>query len=255
MLISISERVIIDNVKRDKDAEATLRSLSSTSQRLREFTLSLVWRCVEINTVKKLGALRDLIGTSQKLAHAIKYFSFEWNMGGDSRSAPALAAGPRSLLELAFCDRMPFWEDLRAKHGKEITFEKEYQGFSSGSFLHRGKAYVAPGRFQGRVTGDAHSYDYNHTGGSGPDGKGEDARIRNPCQLESCLVDVLTRLTSLEEFMWDTPVMPLPRGAVPVLAARKTLARLDITLHLDGGFIHDCEYDPSVCSDCQVGAH
>lgn len=207
-----------------------LVSLSCTSRRLREFVLPLLWGDLEVHTIKCLGSLRQMLRGSPSLPKHVKYFHFEWDADGDFCSSKLACADQGStLLELAFTDRLQMWESMRVWHDAQTSFGTTFQDRSEGYFILQGKKYTAPGAFKGQSNDDGQDLYYNHSGGKGPDGQGEDKRIKNSEQLVDCLVEVITQLTSLRNFIWLTP-LPMPAQVVSALAGLGTLVDLDLWL-------------------------
>lgn len=64
---------------------------------------------------------------------------------------------------------------------------------------------------------------------AGPDGAGEDPRVKNPQDLENCLTAVVSHLSSLDVFRWSCTVMCMPLGVLEALKKAPGLT----TLHLD----------------------
>lgn len=60
-----------------------LRALSQTSQRLRHFTLPLLWSAVEIRSIESLGKLREALKLMPHVASSIRHFSFCWDLPSD----------------------------------------------------------------------------------------------------------------------------------------------------------------------------
>lgn len=95
-----------------------------------------------------------------------------------------------SLLDLAFRDRLSMWNGLRLQHGVQV----ERTFCAAWSFLHEGKIYPAPGRYNPRLL-RSESFDLNECeAGNGPDGKGPDALIQNAEVFNSSVTEVVSQL-------------------------------------------------------------
>lgn len=215
-----------------------LASLAGASRRLREFALPLLWTCFDLQSVKDLGSLCELFKACPYLTRYVKHFDFEWTVDQDFpfSGSEAYIKKRSTLLEAAFSDRVQVWEDRRARSDGVVTFERD-----KGRFVHRNRIYTAPGRFKGRRDTDGKDVYFNHTGGRGPDGNGEDARIKTPEEFVNCLVELISQFTSLRNFAWTTTV-PMPPQAVDALATLTTLVDLDIWMIRSRHALCNCKY-------------
>lgn len=147
-----------------------------------------------------------------------------------------------TLLDLAFRDRWQMWSDYAEATGSGIAQQDTGNGWEERLFEHDGKIFYEPGEaplIDGRDPDDPSSYDYQAPKqASGPDGKGEDALIKNPDELISSLVDVVEKLGVLEAFRWDSPVMPMPVGVLDVLEKLTTLKTLHVDVRLVRNNVH-----------------
>lgn len=63
---------------------------------------------------------------------------------------------------------------------------------------------------------------------SGPDGNGEDSRIKSPDDFNSCLGEIAARLSSLEVLVWACPAALLPSSVFEALRHGKKLKKLNL---------------------------
>lgn len=233
----------------DHESLEDFRSLSQTCRRLRTFALPLVWAWVEVQTVKQLGELCELLKTVPSIAPLIKSFNFCWDMDGDCTRL-RLAAFPHeqgTTLDLAFRDRLEMFDQAMKADGAEPYLYEELDdaGYYVGMALCcNGQTCTAPGEgpdwraFQEDPAG----YDWRSgEGGRGPDGNGEDELIKNADQFTQRITEIVSKLTSLKAFAWETPVTPMPRGVYDVLAQLASLERLSLVFSTYRGNLSDCE--------------
>lgn len=191
-----------------------------------------IWHCVDVETVKQLGKLRELLEASPSIALHIKDFSFSWSMGEDYMWFDDYPQETGTLLELAFRDRFQVWDDLRTELEATAKWHRD-ESPPILYFKHGGVEYTAPGRCHA-VEGQFRQLKYDRKapreGADGPDGDGEDERIKTPEQLIDCAVEVVGKLASLQKFSWTTPVLPMPAGVFQALSNLTTPLN---SLHLD----------------------
>lgn len=153
-------------------------------------------------------------------------------MGGDYLELYCYPQETGTLLKLAFRDRFRVWDELRKELGATAKWNVDTVPLKL-YFKHGGIENNAPGRCCA-VKGELRQLKYNRKasreGADGPDGDGEDKRIKSPEQLIDCGVEVVDKLKSLEKFNWTTPVLPMPEGVFQALANLTTPLT---SLHLD----------------------
>lgn len=64
----------------DEEADAMLRSLSHVNQRLRQFTLPILWADVIVRSIRQLGKLHEQLRVSPIIADHIKLLRFRWDL-------------------------------------------------------------------------------------------------------------------------------------------------------------------------------
>lgn len=205
----------------DRKLVADIRALSQTCRWLRELTLPLVWPRVEVETVKQLGELHELLKFNPSIAPLIKTFRLLWKMDGDC-SERHLNKYPREAglaLDLAFRDRLALWNDLMKEDEDLVRYRND------------GEAAIYYGDYKCLPPGRGHDWDAVRDEGpfaydwlsKGPDGNGEDRLIKNAMQFRKCIIKVVNRLTPLETFGWETEVSPMQPE---VFAALEKLTKL-----------------------------
>lgn len=225
------------------------RSLSQSCRRLRNFALPLVWARVEVRTVKRLGQLRELLAHHPSIAPLIKGFRFMWDMKGEcsflkTKFFPKTLG---SMLDLAFQDRLQLWESC-IKAQQDVEWSRDTISF--GAIRCDRVLYFPPGshdqsavdaaRAQGISPAD---YDWQSgTGARGPDGTGEDSRIKNVEQFTQCIIDVVLSLPSLQMFGWECPITSMPAEVFNALTQLKTLTDLRLVSPSYRSHLADCEY-------------
>lgn len=65
---------------------------------------------------------------------------------------------------------------------------------------------------------------------SGPDGQGEDPRIKNADDYNACVSEVVGRLSALKVFSWRSPVSPVPASIMDGLKKANKLSMLSLLL-------------------------
>lgn len=230
----------------DKEASAIL-ALSRVCRRLREVTLPVLWTKVNVWSIKELGRLRQLLRISPSIARRISTFRFAWQMGGDYwEVCDPYDQKEGTLLDLAFRDRLKMWENVKKTHGCTVEYEDMGEDPAMVYFIHDGKEYRAPGEPR-EVPGVEYCglpvYDYSarRVGGNGPDGEGRDKLIKTPKQFQESIMEVMGKLTRLEELEWDTPVTPMSKEVFDRLGYSTTLTRLSLQLSTYRFNLHDCE--------------
>lgn len=63
-------------------------------------------------------------------------------------------------------------------------------------------------------------------GGMGPDDQGSDELISSPDELDTALEEVVSRMTQLDSFAWQTQTAPMPLGVFKALEELTTLRHL-----------------------------
>lgn len=183
---------------------------------------------MDVRTVEELGRLRETLRASPSIAQHIRSFYFNWTMDGDYGMMELYDESEGRLVDLAFRDRVDMWEQAMWEHNGHPMTEGCSTGRPDTSFYdERDWTWYEPG-----CPEDPESYDgyYNsglHIRGDGPDGNGEDLLIKNASDLESCVLEIVSQLTRLVTFGWDTPVFPV---SVEVGAVLEKLCLA--TLHL-----------------------
>lgn len=238
----------------DYESLADLFCLSHTCRHLRQLTLPKVWKSVEIVTVRQLGALRELLKAVPSIAPLIKSFRFFWTMDGDCLYGrlTAFRNVRDSLLELAFRNRLQLWSDIMRQHGSEFRLNK------GGSELYReGDHCLPPGdelssrAWKNVAQQGVAAYDWlSKRGGKGPDGDGEDVRVKSAADFVQCITEVVSMLSRLQTFGWETHVTPMPEGVFAVLKQLGTLKDLRLVLSNYHRNLSDCEYGLLSC--CRV---
>lgn len=196
---------------------------------------------MEVRTVKQLGELRELLKSQPQIASLIRSFRFIWDMGGDSHEWKLRAFRQGTALDLAFCDRLQLWDDLMKEPGADAEIE------GADGFVDYNKSLTQP-------PGEGHDWeaaaavgpaDYDWlagTGGRGPDGKGEDRLIKNAEQFAECITEVVSMLSLLQTFGWETGVTPMPRGVFDALARLTTLMDLRMAFSTYRSNVSECEF-------------
>lgn len=196
-----------------------LFALSHTCKQLRAYCLPLLWRQLHVGTVDELGSLRDLFRDSPSLPLQVRNFTFSWNMGSDVKgweSQDAIAPPGVPLVELAFGDRIKYfteWDDRitsAVRRQGDALLGKDRPDYGPPPWeKDKGFVYLVPTQPSLSVSG------------KGPDGFGEDKRIKNVEQLNECLSEVVESLANLEAFRWATFVMSVPEGVMQALEKKK----------------------------------
>lgn len=73
---------------------------------------------------------------------------------------------------------------------------------------------------------------------AGPGCKGEDPRIKNAEDFNSCITEIVTRLTSLKVFHWETEITPIPLRVFRVLRDERELKALETSFWCWRSFRH-----------------
>lgn len=204
---------------------------------MRSFTLPLLWSVIEITSVNALGKLRDALRLMPQLATSVQHFRLSWTLRDGDRCEP-YPKSCGSTLDVAFIDRGALWDCLREFCGSEM------QGRLKGSyFLHKDNAYVQPGEpapldHDAKCAGyedwskaccEAYSTPRININRSGPDGLGEDPRIKSAEDFYACIAEVVSQLPSLRSFSWDSGTAPPPASVFEALQKLPTLQQLHLT--------------------------
>lgn len=94
----------VEDYSQEGETLLLLRALSQTSQRLRNFTLPLLWSALRIETVATLGKVRDALRHQPHLAQYVRHFSFEWSTPRSVNVQLERPEEPGTLLDFAFID-------------------------------------------------------------------------------------------------------------------------------------------------------
>lgn len=237
---------------------ATLRALSHTCQRLRALTLPLLWSVVHIRRVCHLGKLRDVLRDAPHLALLIRHFAFVWQMNDDIDDCHTYCSEYETVLDMAFIDRGALWERTRQNMGAELKFQHWYREcwqrayFTGEDWRPRhyepGHAASPPLLYNQEIEtlseeqkstlrqaererhriGEPPPYLEANRDVSGPDGKGEDARIKSSSDFHSAFGEIVARLASLEVFVWASPATPLPVSVLDALKQARNLKKLHL---------------------------
>lgn len=241
-----------DLLSMTEQAHETLRSLSCTCKALRAVVLPILWSVCHIHTVHELGEIRDALRASPHLARCVRAFSFLW-CAPDADKLYWYAEDRGTLLELAFAsDRWQLWHDVAEEHGCEI--EESSRG---RYFVLDGKDFDEPGRPPMDVAASSGLPAHGRLGTRGPDGWGEDTRIKTPQQFNESIVEVVSQLTSLQSFAWDAAGIPVPQGAFDALRKLDELKslRLNMSVHRCSVQMRESSSCSSVCKACFADQH
>lgn len=182
-----------------------------------------------IGEVRQLGQLRDALRNLPHLATCIRDFIFSWGLEDSvSRDDKTYPGKP---IDLAFADRGAMWKRKRKACRSRVY---KYRLSAETWFEHQGVRYTQPGSAQ-----------WPSVGGSGPDGLGDDLRIKCPRDFEDCLTEIVTQLKSLKKFKWCCDSLPPPLPVFEALKQARGLRELDVLLRYSREFQHR-EY-PSRC--------
>lgn len=237
-----------------------LRSLSHVSQRLRQFVLPVLWEEVIIRSIRRLGILQELLRVSPSIAQLIKSFRFVWNLeeGYHRYQGTGLWTEQGTILELVFKDRLQLWHKLRERHGGAVEINTGAdERATTVYFEHGNQKYYTPGKpsqiqaARGAFGQPVYDWSTPLQGGKGPDGDGEDERVKDPQELQGCITEIVERLPLLEVFDWSTGIMPMPRGVFNALSKLESLTSLAVQVESqwERCLIHNCECDSSRCSE------
>lgn len=202
----------------------TLHALYQTCRLLRALLQPQLWAAVHVDSVARLGRLRETLRISPHLAQLVRCFHFSWEYD-DAVDLDVYPAEEGTLLDMAFRNRRNMWRDYAKKYKARIEPDNGWVQ----AFHHNDEKFQEPG-----ITG----------GFKGPDGKGEDCRIKNPTQLIDSIVEVVAQLSVLETFHWDTEIMPMPAGVFDALAKLKSLTALHVSMSSARGNVDSCECIP-----------
>lgn len=164
-----------------------------------------------------------------------------------------------SLLDIAFQDRLEMYEAQKLRNVDPMCQTDQRGTIWAESYFYDddGRPWVEPGWAERKEDGDhdeadirdedtceaGDRYCYNyHGGGVGPDGRGKDKLIKNGRDLESCIVEIVAQLTSLESLCWKSPVLPMPVAIGEVLQAARHLTGLHVSLYLPRQGCHAGEF-------------
>lgn len=255
---------------------STFRSLSQTCRRLRAVALPQVWEEVHVTTVRRLGLLRDILREQPDIASWVRVFAFSWNMKWDYCTCEPYAEEYGSLLDMAFMDRGAVWEEHRQRlRARPLSafFQGNVDDEPHSSFVHNGVVYIEPGGPSPGASARAAAsqadaeamadpivragysdsmerkffpYAGPNINRSGPDGKGQDLRIRNVQEFNDSLVEIVAQLQSLDTFAWQCPVTPMPVGVFRALKNGKKLASLKLDMDCKRKNVHACKFKRSI---------
>lgn len=232
-----------------------MRALSQTSNSLRAFTLPILWAITPVETVREVGIIVDTLRSAPSIAPLVRHFALLWTMDHDFDKCCPYSEEHGSLLDMAFIDRRALWDRAQMATGARVARSYSSQGTACFAFDHDGVSYRQPGFSfaYDHCEKDVHNCSSCiHRGrtwqtrkskeeGTGPDGKGEDPRIKNPDQLLECFTEVVSQLSSLETFQWSCAVMPMPQGVFDALKEAQQLSSLTLTMTLYRGAVQACE--------------
>lgn len=236
-----------------------LRALSQTCKLLRSYTLPLLWSSATVCSFDELGRVRETLRVSPGLAAHVRSFEFSWNPEWIQHWDYYTIGGAKKVfkpLDLAFRNRYTMWLELSRKLGVEIEY-----GVTAGRiprpeayFMHGNMKSSGPGKpplIEGRDPKEVSSYDWNapRLGEiSGPDGKGQDRLIKSAEDFNSCIIEIISQLTSLQKFSWSSGQVPMPRAAFDALAKLPRITHLHPQLLMDNGDVHPRKYAASQVS-------
>lgn len=258
-----------------------LRSLSQTCRSLRAYCLPLLWSVVQVEKVSELGRLRETLRASPSIASHIRSFRFAWRLYDNKFEE--YAEKEETLLDVAFGNRWRMWEERKDELGCEAVWDNKHAHFEEDTTEVRvtlyfeqehvrgcwDRLYVAPGKCFPKVLngvykdgelvgGETDVADYfmfepygSHTvkkGGVGPDDNGEDHLLKSPAEFFACVDEIVSQLSSLQTFGWDTPFTPVPVGAFAALASLTTLTSLHLPLSTEGQICEFSLYSARRCS-------
>lgn len=236
-----------------EEATRTLLALSQMCRSLRAYALPLLWSVLHVRTMSELGRLREVLRVSPSIARHVRSFCFMWNMEGDFYECEAYPDEEGTRLQMAFSDRWRIWETLRRQHGCEASWDFRYDDPVTDHMLRfelHGVSYDAPGRCQALIAGyssggwpilEPYSSELPKQRGIGPDGDGEDRLIKSANDFHDCIVEVVSQLSWLQTFGWDTSVTPMPAGVHGALSRLSTLTSLHLDMSIYRGNPHTCE--------------
>lgn len=241
-----------------------LRSLSQTCRSLRAYVLPLLWRTVHISSISELGRLRDILRSTPSIAPLVRHFSFFWDMNEDYHRCNPYSEEHGTLLDMAFIDRGALWERIRDENNCKARSRYVKHRFNRPTnFFELDEAtYLEPGELPRSADEDNRFSDYNelldddewraanrewdlvehscypyagaNINRSGPDGKGEDRRIKNASDFISCMEELMIQIApTLVNFGWWCPVTQITPRIFEALKDAKELSILypDWTFH------------------------
>lgn len=218
-----------------------LRAVSQTSQRLRNFTLPLLWSVVQLGNVNSVGKLRDAFRLMPHLASYTRVFALRWSMwveAGIEDLVPYPDAHG-SALDMAFIDRGALWDETREAFGAEIM-----DSVGCSHFVHQDVVYFQPGD----PREDSDGPPAIHVNRSGPDGKGEDPRIKSARDFNEAMTEIVAQIApTLQSFSWSCQVTPMSLGTFEALKGARELRHLHTDLWFPRKFQH-CKYSCDECS-------
>lgn len=229
------------------------RTLSRTCRSLRAFVQPYLWEIVQFETVDELGKLAEALRAEPHLGAYIRHFKFSWWMNVDSRYCEPYPKEHGTLLDMAFIDRGELWDRARQEFGGLLRGNRAEGWY----FDHDGTRYNQPGMESELVLGkfkddqptsmepeDVESLAINKER-SGPDGLGEDARIKSAKDFDDVFSEVAAQLTSVQSFQWQSRVTPMPVGVFEALRTAKHLAAFHFNLAVNRG--NHCFGKHSIC--------
>lgn len=241
-------KTLIGEDKSD-DACILLRSLARTCRSLRAFAMPLLWSIVHVDSISELGRIRDILRLSPDIAKYIRCFCFLWNLD-DPYGLTIYEDYPTSygaILDMAFRDRTQMWKDLAQELGCEIERDPPESYFEINKGTSEAKIIPEPGQTYEKADygpSDDGRWDYDapRVGTHGPDGDGEDKRIKNAEDFNSCILEIVSKLSCLETFGWSSIVTPIPVEVFAVLANLSNLTSFHTAMSTHRNNLSACEF-------------
>lgn len=216
----------------ERETLMTLRALSQTSQRLRSLALPLLWSVLNIARVNQLGKLHEIFREQPHLAAHVKHSTFSWwsEEGlNDTEACKPPDEEHGSVLDMAFVDRGALWDRKRAECGSTVYVSRAAR---VSYFSQRAYLYVQPGTFSKRNKASI------NPDRSGPDGVGQDPRIKSPKDFNQALDEIVPRFSCLTSFNWQCEATPMPLRVFQALQKAQPLTRLHTALWFPKQFKH-----------------
>lgn len=206
----------------------SLQALSRTCRRLRAFALPMLWKVVQVCSIKSLGQVCESLRAMPHLAAHIRHFGFHWRLNLDADTYEQYSGDYGTVLDIAFSDRGAMWNRERRELDGEVLDTDELRPY----FISDEGDYLSPGNLiRQRLFEEDGDSDLEFEGASGPDGEGPDSRIKGPNDFLECINEVIGRLTlQIHTVAWDSDVSPVPLEAFESLKRNALLRRLRFTL-------------------------